>query len=133
MIIVTTRINGYPHPEFQKKTSIPKNELPKVDRTFKSFLQEAWQEPVSTKTELKISKHAQKRLEERGIQLTETDLHTLEEAVSKMEEKGSQQSLLLYEDLALITSIHNRTIITALKTSDLTTVTDIDSAMLVEK
>ena len=54
-------------------------------------------------------------------------------AVSQMQEKGAQQSLLLYEDLALITSIHSRTVITALKASDFKTVTNIDSAMVVEK
>lgn len=120
-----------PTPLPQAKT-YQKNSL-KGGRTFDSFLQESCEKPVLLKKELKLSKHAQKRLEERGIELTETDLQTLDVAVSQMQEKGAQQSLLLYEDLALITSIHSRTVITALKATDFTTVTNIDSAMVVEK
>jgi len=126
---MTSRINGYTAPSIPPRKSV---QTPKIDRSFESFLNEAWYAPQKT-NELEFSRHAQKRLEERGISLNETDMTKLEEAVSKMEEKGAKQSLLLYEDLALITSIHNRTIITALKASDMTEVTDIDSAILVTK
>lgn len=112
---------------------LAQNKPLKKSRSFDSFLQESCEKSVSLKKELKLSKHAQKRLEERGVELTETDLQTLDVAVSQMQKKGAQQSLLLYEDLALITSIHSRTVITALKASDFTTVTNIDSAMVVEK
>ena len=127
---MTSRIDGYSAPAAYTKPLSAK--APQIDRTFETFLTEAWKKPEKT-AELKFSKHAQKRLEERGIQLDETDLNKLEEAVVKMEGKGARQSLLLYEDLALITSIHNLTIITALKASNMTEITDIDSAIVVTK
>lgn len=88
---------------------------------------------VLTHTELKVSKHAQKRLEQRGYALAEQDMTTLTTAVDELQEKGSQQSLLLYKDLALIASVRNRTIITALNPDELDTVTNIDSTKFVKE
>ena len=58
---------------------------------------------------------------------------TLNTAVNELEEKGSEQSLLLYKDLALIASVRNRTIITALNPDELDTVTNIDSTKFVRE
>ncbi|WP_373768441.1 flagellar protein, partial [Jeotgalibaca porci] len=71
-------------------------------------------EETLTSTDLKVSNHARKRLEQRGYALEQQDMTTLNTAVNELEEKGSEQSLLLYKDLALIASVRNRTIITAL-------------------
>lgn len=101
---------------------------PKVDRRFSSFLNESIEQPLGQK-EVKISHHAQKRLEERGLQLDQQDMKQIEEAVEELNEKGSKNSLIFYKDMALIASVHNRTIITALNTQEMDTVTNIDSAM----
>ncbi|WP_227872596.1 TIGR02530 family flagellar biosynthesis protein [Jeotgalibaca ciconiae] len=82
--------------------------------------------------DLKISNHAQKRLEQRGLHLEENDYTQLNSAVDELEEKGSKNSLLLYKDLALIASIHNRTIITALDRDEVDTITNIDSTKFVK-
>ena len=76
-------------------------------------------EETLTSTELKVSNHARKRLEQRGYALEQQDMTTLNTAVNELEEKGSEQSLLLYKDLALIASVRNRTIITALNPDEL--------------
>lgn len=101
---------------------------PKIDRSFSTFLTEAAQETASTK-DIKISHHAQKRMEERGLHLASNDMETLETAFDELKQKGSKDSLIFYKDMALIASIDNRTIITAQKTSDMRAVTNIDSAM----
>lgn len=96
----------------------------KIDRSFQSFLKESLQTPS---TEMKISNHAQKRMEERGIELNQSDLTSIEGAVEELNQKGSKNSLIVYKDMAFITSINNRTIITAMNTDEMETITNIDS------
>lgn len=108
----------------QTKTSVN----PKIDRTFSTFLTDAAAQADNTK-EVKISRHAQKRLDERGLQLKSNDMQTLESAFDELNQKGSRDSLIFFKDMALIASIDNRTIITAQKTSEMRTVTNIDSAI----
>ena len=98
----------------------------KIDRTFSTFLNESLQNQT-TATEMKISHHAQKRMAERGIQLNQSDLTTIEGAVEELNQKGSKNSLIVYKDMALIASIANRIIITAMTTNEIETVTNIDS------
>ncbi|WP_035055025.1 TIGR02530 family flagellar biosynthesis protein [Carnobacterium pleistocenium] len=98
----------------------------RIDRTFRSFLTESLQEPTPS-TEMKISNHAQKRMEERGIQLNQSDLTTIAGAVEELNQKGSKNSLIVYKEMALIASIANRTIITAMNTNEMETITNIDS------
>lgn len=102
----------------------PQKVVPKPSEKFTEAL---------TNTELKVSNHAKKRLEQRGYALAEQDMSTLNTAVDELEEKGSQNSLLLYKDLALIASVRNRTIITALNPEELDTVTNIDSTKFVKE
>lgn len=117
------RIEDEPRQIVENKTS-PINQ--KIDRTFQSFFKESLQTQTSS-TEMKISNHAQKRMEERGIQLNQSDLTTIEDAVEELNQKGSKNSLIVYKDMALIASINNRTIITAMNASEMETITNIDS------
>jgi len=95
------------------------------DRAFDKILE---QEMV----ELKFSRHAQERLDARQIQLDETDLSHLQNAVSRAEEKGAQDSLVLLRDLAFIVSVKNRTVVTAVDAAHLkeNVFTNIDSAVI---
>lgn len=72
-------------------------------------------------------------MEQRGIHLNPTDMSNLEEAFSTLDNKGAENSLIMYDDLSLIASVKNRTIITAAKTNEMTEVTNIDSAIHVTK
>ncbi|WP_313467953.1 TIGR02530 family flagellar biosynthesis protein [Carnobacterium sp.] len=116
----------------QAAEEIPIQKKPKIDRTFSAFLAESLKTETGYR-EVKLSNHAQKRMEERGFQLDQKDMTHLETAVEKLEHKGSKQSLILYKNMALIASINNRTIITALKTDEMETVTNIDSAMRIKQ
>ena len=69
--------------------------------------------------EIVFSKHAQKRLTSREISMSEKDMTQLKEVVGKLESKGARESLVLMqndkkEDFALVVSVKNRTVITAL-------------------
>jgi flagellar operon protein len=100
------------------------NVLP-PERAFDSVLQRELQD-------LKFSKHAVERLQSRNITLNETDLSNLQEAVSKAQGKGSQDSLVLLRDMAFIVNVPNRTVVTAVDSTSLkdNVFTNIDSAVI---
>lgn len=60
-----------------------------------------------------FSRHAQERLSQRDIRLDARDLERLEHAVARAEGKGSRESLILMDDLALVVNVRNRIVITA--------------------
>ncbi|ANA83167.1 flagellar operon protein [Paenibacillus vortex V453] len=82
---------------------------------------------------LKISNHAAKRLEQRGIELKGDQLEQIQSAVEKAAAKGSKESLILMKDMALIVNIPNRTVVTAMdgKAMKDNVFTKIDSAVII--
>lgn len=107
------------------------NKKQQVSREFQTIMQEALS-PSTDDKELKISNHAQKRLDQRGFSLAGEDMSNLSQAMDELEDKGSKNSLLFYKDMALIASIDNRTIITALNQNELDTVMNIDSTKFIK-
>lgn len=103
-----------------------------VDRQFGTFIEDALKK-ADENTRVTFSNHAQKRLDQHGFTLNEQDMTRLDEAVQTLADKGSKQSLILYDDMALIASIQNRKVITALKSNEMHEVTNIDSAIQVKK
>jgi flagellar operon protein len=91
-----------------------------------------FQEQLSSQSELKFSAHAMKRLESRQITLNNQDMELLKDAVNRAEAKGAKESLILMDQLALVVSIKNRTVITAVDGSNLkdNVFTNIDSAVI---
>lgn len=85
------------------------------------------------KGELKFSQHARERLKARNIELSASDLNKLSEAVEKVRGKGSKDSLILMHDLALVVSVKNNTVITAVDSQNLkeNVFTNIDSAVII--
>jgi flagellar operon protein len=86
----------------------------------------------SKQQDIKLSAHARERLESRNIKLTQEDQARLGEAVDRAQEKGANQSLVLLDDLALVVSVRNRVVITALDESKASSgvFTNIDSAVI---
>ncbi len=84
-------------------------------------------------SEVKFSKHAQERLKSRNIELNEEKLQKLQEAVGKARAKGSRDSLILMDNLALVVSIRNNTVITAIDGVNIqeNVFTKIDSAVII--
>lgn len=83
--------------------------------------------------ELKFSAHAQQRLASRQIRLTPQEMNGLKEAVGKAEAKGSKESLVVMDRVALVVSVKNRTVITAVDSQSMkdNVFTQIDSAVIV--
>lgn len=92
---------------------------------FQAALQEA-------QRSVRFSAHAQARLQSRHIALDAEAMHRVESAVDKAAEKGARESLLLMDDVALIVSVRNRTVITAIDRDNLkeNVFTNIDSAVV---
>ena len=88
---------------------------------------------VNQERPLIISNHAKKRFEQKGVTLNDTDMHHLAHAFETLESKGSRQSLILYDDLAMIASIKNKTVVTVIKADELNDVTNIDSAFQIRE
>ncbi|MEF9952013.1 MAG: TIGR02530 family flagellar biosynthesis protein [Clostridium sp.] len=82
---------------------------------------------------LKISAHASERLDSRNINLSQDDVNNINRAIDKVQSKGAKETLILYNNLALIASVPNRTIITAMDKSSLEEkiFTNIDSAIII--
>ena len=97
------------------------------DPRFHQFLQ-----TELTKTqELKFSAHADRRLKSRNIELDPQQLKALDKAVNNAAAKGSRDSLVLLDNLALLVNIPNRTVVTAMDRSEMESniITNIDSAV----
>lgn len=81
---------------------------------------------------LKFSQHALDRLQSRNLQLSESDLKRLSQAVDKAAQKGAKESLVMMNDIALVVSVKNRTVITAMdgNGAEDKIITNIDSAVI---
>ena len=66
---------------------------------------------------VQFSRHASKRIEQRGLDLDAARLDRLEEAVGRAADKGSRDSLILLDELALVVSVQQRTVVTAMDES----------------
>lgn len=80
-----------------------------------------------------FSGHAEQRLASRNIRMTEDQLGRLEEAVTKAEAKGARTSLVLMDNLALVVSVTNRKVVTAIDGPNVkeNVFTNIDSAVVI--
>jgi flagellar operon protein len=83
--------------------------------------------------DVRFSNHAMQRLRERNITLNDAQLGAIRDAVDQAAAKGGRESLLLMQDLALVASVPNRTVITAMHTGEASAnvFTNIDSAVVV--
>lgn len=85
------------------------------------------------KSPLKFSAHASQRLQDRKIALDQATMARVNDAIDKAEAKGVEDTLVLTNDAALIVSVKNRTVITAMDRNNLSgnVFTNIDGAVIV--
>lgn len=83
--------------------------------------------------ELKFSKHATQRLDQRDIALSADQSQRLEAGVQKASEKGIKESLVIVDSLAFIVNVPNQTVVTAMdQTESMDNVfTNIDGAVII--
>lgn len=103
-----------------------KSKSPK--ESFQSVLNE------SLHPSIKISKHAEKRMDERNISFTHRTWAEIEAKLSEAKTKGVSESLILTKNAALIASAKNETIITAMNRQEASSqlFTGIDGAIIID-
>lgn len=108
-----------------ENTNLPKKSESK-DKNFKELLNTE----IEKKKGFTVSKHAAERLSE--IDFSENDMKEIEKGFELAENKGSKNSLMLYKDVALVTSVENKTVITAVDKDRATdnVFTNIDSVVI---
>lgn len=82
---------------------------------------------------VKFSQHAQDRLKARNINFSSDQLQQLEGAVTSVAQKGGKESLVMMGDAALVVSVKNRTVVTAMDRTQMkgNVFTNIDSAVII--
>ena len=121
------RIGGIgSHPDVAQK---PGHGIPpaKAAEGFKDVLAE-----ITQADGVKFSKHAIERISARGVSFDRASMERLNNAVEAAGSKGANESLVLMDELALIVSVKNKTVITAMPSTETrgNVFTAIDSAIV---
>lgn len=115
-------------------------ERAKIKGEFDSALGEALKKDGAPTTDLtqardplKFSAHASQRLKDRKIQLDAATMSKVNDAIDRAGAKGIEDGLILTKDAALIVSIKNRTVVTAMDRAQMTgnVFTNIDGAIII--
>ncbi len=118
--------------EIKKKDGVP-SEFDKVfDRTLDK-VGDAGVDLNQIKDPLKFSAHAHQRLQDRKIKIDPAMMTKINDAVDKAAAKGVEDTLVITPDAALIVSVKNRTVITAMDKGALNgnVFTNIDGAVII--
>lgn len=86
--------------------------------SFQDVLLQKTLQGVGQTQEIKFSKHATGRLSDRGIELTDSQMERLNDGVRKAGQKGIKDSLVIVDELAFIVNIPNRTVVTAMDSTE---------------
>jgi len=86
------------------------------------------------KSDIKISKHAQMRMQMRNVNLTEAQREILAKAIDKADAKGIRDTLIVMDKMAFVVNVKNRTVITAISSSEMkeNVFTNIDGAVFTD-
>ncbi len=82
---------------------------------------------------VRFSQHAQERLKSRNISFSSEQMQQLEGVVNSVAQKGGKESLVMMGDAALVVSVKNRTVVTAMDRNQMkgNIFTNIDSAVVI--
>lgn len=88
---------------------------------------------AGTTNRVSFSQHAIQRMESRNLNLSDSDLQKLDDTVARMAQKGARESLIYMNDMALVVSVANRRVITAMDGASAkeNIFTNIDSAAII--
>ncbi|MBQ9120665.1 MAG: flagellar protein [Lachnospiraceae bacterium] len=95
--------------------------------SFEEVLHSKKEQSVS---ELKFSKHANERIQNRNIDLSTEQVKRLESGVAKALEKGISESLVMVDNYAFIVNTRNNVVVTAVTGNEDRVFTNIDGAVI---
>jgi flagellar operon protein len=81
--------------------------------------------------QVQLSKHAAMRLSDRELSLSGEQIKRVEGAITKANEKGIRDSLVLVDNMVLIVNVKSKTVITAMNQSSDHVFSNIDGAVIV--
>ena len=101
--------------------------------SFEEILQKQQTPGQQTVENVRFSKHAANRLNDRNIELTDRQLERLNDGTKKAGEKGIRDSLVLVDQLAFIVNTKSNTVITAMDQTETNEniYTNIDGAVII--
>jgi flagellar operon protein len=67
---------------------------------------------------VQLSRHAQKRVDSRDLDLDPARLARLNTAISRAAEKGSRNSVVMLDNLAVVVDVNQRTVVTAMNAQE---------------
>lgn len=90
------------------------------------------QQKAEASQSVHFSKHAARRVQERGIDVTDTLLSDLNQAVQKARDKGARDVVIIGESNAFIVNVPNNVVVTTMSGTEMkeNIFTNIDSAVL---
>lgn len=108
-------INGisYPVGNFPINTENTSKAQKNLDISGSKNFNDILKETINKSQGFTISNHAAERME--NINFNSKDMDKINEAINKATDKGSKNCLIVYRDVAMVTSIENRTVITAVE------------------
>lgn len=101
--IYSTQLKPLPHSPRNNKT-----------HTTQTNFHELLTSQIQKNDSIKLSKHAEKRLEERGIVIDSDKWSQIEAKVKEAKHKGVNDSIVVLENAALVVNAKSNTVITAL-------------------
>lgn len=120
--------------KISNKPLLPQNRSQKVNNfnTTTNF-NHILNQHIEKDKELKFSKHAVERLQQRNIQLTRQEISKINSALETAAQKGIKETLILMDNRAFIASVKNKTVITAAIDEQLkdNVFTNIDGAIII--
>lgn len=129
MVITYNQINNNSIGKTIDRTQNNKINIQNRNVNFNEILQKT----VGKNNELKFSKHASERLDQRSIKLTESQLEKINNALETASKKGVKETLILMENKAFIANAKEKVIITAAVEEQLkeNVFTNIDGAIII--
>lgn len=119
--------------QYLKNTAPAKNKVDSTNgQSFAEILRQKQMPDIPQLGNVKISKHAAQRLNDRNIELSDSQIDRLNAGAQKASAKGINESLVLVDQLAFIVNIKNNTVITAMDQteSNENVFTNIDGAVI---
>lgn len=106
-----------------------------ISKKTKNNFKELFKTELTNETNLKISKHAETRFQQRGISLSNEMWKKVENAVEHARTKGVTEALVLTKEAALVVSTKNKLVITALdrQSAEEQIFTNINGTILIER
>lgn len=90
------------------------------------------QEGIRREESVQFSKHAETRIKQRGIEVSEDLMNNLNQAVAKAREKGAKDTVIIGAEGAFIVNVPNNIVVTTITEQEMknNVFTNIDSAVL---